>query len=984
MAESALDWADHTHLPELVGQRRELEKRVRSLCRELEITIQGEVRFDSASRALYAQDSGNFHAIPVGVVIPRSTADVIEAVKVANRYGIPILNRGAGTSLGGQTTNTALVIDSSKYWHEILELDVPNKWVRVQPGAILDDVRKRVHEAGLELLPDPSTHEYCTLGGMIANNAGGVHTQRSGVVMHQVEELEILTYDGVRMTVGPTTDEELSRIIAAGGRQGEIYRRLYRLRERYADLIRERYPQIPRRVSGYNLDQLLPESGFNVARAIVGTEGTIATILSAKLRLFEFLPEVVTVLLGYDDVFKAADDIPRIGSFNPDALEGMDHQLIKQMREAGIHVDDLNLLPEGKGYLLVEFGGKTKEEAVSRRKKMMDALKASGNCPPHTLYDDKEIEMRVWEVRESGLGATAFVPGEPDTWPGWEDSAVHPSDLGKYLRDLQDLYDKYGYQGAMYGHFGTGLVHSRISFDLQTREGVDNYRAFLYEAAELCASYNGSFSGEHGDGQQRAELLYIMYGRELMEAFREFKRIWDPDNKMNPGKIPFPRRLDQDLRLGPDYQPWEPKTYFKYPSDEGKFSRAALRCVGVGKCRNVDSGTMCPSYQVTREEMHTTRGRARLLFEMLNNVETPTSWDNEDVKESLDLCLSCKGCKGDCPVDVDMATYKAEFLAHYYEGKVRPRAAYSMGLIQDWALAAARAPRLANFFTQTPGLSALAKKAGGIAQERDIPKFATQTFRQWLSRRRAPVGNGPEVVLFADTFNNYLHPQHLIDAVHVFERLGFRVIVPKEALCCGRPLYDFGFLDRAQARLRQLMRYLAPLVGEDRPLVGLEPSCVATFRDELHEMFPDDKQARRLTNHTLTFAEFMQNYVDEPLPPVPQHAIVHGHCHHKAIMKFEADEELLKRLRLDYEILDSGCCGMAGAFGFEHDKYDISVAIGERVLLPRVRKADQRSLILADGFSCQTQIKQLTRRTATHVVSVVRRALEGPGNVTNA
>jgi FAD/FMN-containing dehydrogenase/Fe-S oxidoreductase len=951
---------------------------VAALEAELRASLRGEVRFDAGSRALYATDGSNYRQVPIGVVIPRTVDDVVETMGAARRYGAPILSRGCGTSLAGQCCNVAVVMDFSKYLHRILEVDPERRRARVQPGTILDDLRHAAERHHLTFGPDPATHNHCTLGGMIGNNSCGVHSVMAGRTAENVEELEILTYDGLRLRVGPTSEAELEQIIRAGGRRGEIYAQLKALRERYADLIRARYPKIPRRVSGYNLDELLPENGFHVARALVGSESTCVTVLEATVRLVHSPPARSLLVLGYPDIYTAGDHIPEVMEHNPVGCEGIDDRLIGYMRKKGMRTEDVALLPPGGGWLLVEFGGEDRRESDARAHGLMDALKRHRNPPSMKLFDDPGEEHKIWEVRESGLGATAYVPGMPDTWPGWEDSAVPPEKLGGYLRDLRRLFERHGYECSLYGHFGQACVHCRIDFDLETRAGVDNYLRFIAEAADLVVAYGGSLSGEHGDGQSRAALLPKMYGSDLMQAFREFKHIWDPAWKMNPGKVVDAYRPDQNLRLGTDYRPWEPKTHFQFPDDHGSFSRAALRCVGVGNCRRLDAGTMCPSFMVTREEEHSTRGRARLLFEMLQRDVIGThGWQDEHVKEALDLCLACKGCKGDCPVNVDMATFKAEFLSHYYEGRWRPRSAYAFGLIFYWARAAALMPNVVNFLAQTPGLRSAAKAMAGMAQARRIPPFAPQTFREWFRWHPARNVDGPPVILWPDTFNNYFHPETAQAAVRVLEAAGYRVMIPRPWLCCGRPLYDYGMLTRAKGLLRQIMTELQGPIADGLPIVVLEPSCAAVFRDELVNLLPHDEDAKRLHQQTFLLSEFLHKQAPGfHLPKMARKAVVHGHCHHKALMGMESEGALLSELGLDFEILDSGCCGMAGAFGFEAgEHYEVSVKAAERVLLPAVRGASRDTLVIADGFSCREQIAQMTERRALHLAQVLDMAL---------
>jgi len=946
-----------------------------ALAEELRGVIRGEVRFDKGSRALYATDGSNYRQIPIGVVLPKDEADVIATVAACERRGVPLLPRGGGTSLAGQCCNVAVVLDMSKYMHNILSIDPQNHLAHVQPGLILDHLRNAAEQHHLTFGPDPATHSRCTLGGMIGNNSCGVHSVMSGMTSENIEELEILTYSGLRLRVGATSEEELERIINAGGPRGEIYAKLKTLRDTYAELIRQRFPQLPRRVSGYALDQLLPENGFHVARALVGTEGTCVTVLQATARLVSSPPVRSLLVLGYADAFHAADHVPEILAHQPIGLEGFDARLVENLRKKRLQLQNIRRLPEGGGWLLVEFGGESEQEANNKAKALMAELQKQSNSPS-MLLPDKVGAKQIWAVRETALGATVFVPGEPHGWEGWEDAAVPPEKLGGYLRDLRNLLDNYAYHTAFYGHFGQGCVHTRINFDLTSREGVQKFRSFMHEAADLVISYGGSLSGEHGDGQSRGELLPKMYGEELVQAFREFKAIWDPSGKMNPGKVIDPYRMDENLRVGPTYNPPQLKTHFQFPDDHGSLATATLRCVGVGACRRTEGGTMCPSYMVTREEEHSTRGRAHLLFEMLQGDVVKGGWKSEEVKESLDLCLACKGCKGDCPVNVDIATYKAEFLSHYYRGRLRPRSAYAMGLIYWWARLASRMPGLANFMTHAPLLRNIAKWAADVAPQRKMPTFAAQPFTQWF-RQRGPRNEGaPKLLLWPDTFNNYFHPDVAKAAVEVLESAGYQVTIPEQTLCCGRPLYDHGMLTTARRLLKQILTSLEPQIVAGVPLVGLEPSCAAVFRDELLNFFPQDENAQRLSKQTFLLSEFlMQKAPDYQLPRLARKALVQGHCHQKAVMGMDAEKEILLKLGLDVALPDTGCCGMAGSFGFEKEHYDISIQCGERALLPAVRNAPDETLIIADGFSCQEQIAQTTGRQPLHLAQVLQMAL---------
>jgi FAD/FMN-containing dehydrogenase/Fe-S oxidoreductase len=947
----------------------------------LSARVRGEIRFDDGSRALYATDGSNYRQVPIGVVLPRDLDDVIHTVAAAREHGAPILSRGGGTSLAGQCCNAAVVMDFSKYLHRVLEIDPVRRLARVEPGCVLDDLRHAAEAHGLTFGPDPATHTHCTLGGMLGNNSCGAHSllcAKHGLGLRtsdNTESLAILTYEGLGLRVGRTAEPELEAIIRGGGPRGEIYARLRALRDRYAGLIRERMPRLPRRVSGYALDELLPENGFNVARALIGTESTCVTILEATLRLVPAPKARSLLILGFEDVYHAADRVMEILPHKPTALEGMDRCLFDWVRAKGDEDADLALLPPGGGWMLVEFGGESKEDSDAQARALMNRLSSGPNPPSMKLYDDPAVEARIWKVREGGLGSTAWVPGRPDTWEGWEDSAVPPQRVGEYLREFNALLKRYEYETALYGHFGQGCVHCRIPFDLYTADGIRRFRSFLDEAADLVVRFGGSLSGEHGDGQSKAELLPKMYGPELIQAFREFKAIWDPQGRMNPGKVVDPAPITSHLRLGTDYNPPAPATYFRYAADRGAFARAALRCVGVGECRRESGGVMCPSYQVTREEMHSTRGRARLLWEMLNGEVLTDGWRSDAVREALDLCLACKGCKHDCPVDVDMATYKAEFLAHYYAGRLRPRQAYAFGWIHGWARLASMAPVAANLVTQAPGLGRLAGWLVGMAPERQAPAFAPERFKHWFRHHQGRRGGRP-VVLWADTFNDFFHPETAQSAVAVLERAGFRVHVPRAELCCGRPLYDYGFLGMARRRLQEILRALRGAIQAGTPLVVLEPSCASVFRDELPNLLPHNEDARRLSQLTMTLDELLDRHAPEfRWPTLQGRAVVQGHCHHKSVLDFGGEERLLRRLGLEIETPEPGCCGMAGAFGFEAGSHvEVARACGERALLPAVRASEGGDLVIADGFSCREQIAQGTGRTALHLAQVLELA----------
>ncbi len=955
---------------------------VHALEADLNRSVRGEVRFDTTTRAIYATDSSNYRQVPIGVVVPLDADDVVAAVRVCHAHGAPITSRGSATSLAGQTCNVAVILDFSKHLNQILEIDPQRQTARVQPGVILDHLRNKAEEHNLTFGPDPSTHAWCTFGGMIGNNACGVHSIMAGRTADCIEEMEILTYDGQRMRVGATDDADLERIINAGGRRGDIYRGMRDIRDRHADLIRQRYPDIPRRVSGYNLDELLPENNFQVARALVGTEGTCVFVLEATIKLVPSPPVRSLLVLGYKDVYEAGDHVPQIMSFGPVGLEGIDDRLVRYMKLKGIHPQDVQLLPDGGGWLMVEFGGDTEEESDGKAKACMDKLRHDADPPSMKLFDDPKETHQLWEVRESGLSATAHVPGMGATWPGWEDAAIDPNHLGDYLRDFRALLEKYDYACALYGHFGQGCVHCRIDFDLITHEGLKKYRSFIGEASDLVVKYNGSFSAEHGDGQARAIFLPKMYGSELVDAMRRFKQLWDPDWKMNPGKVIDPDQPTSNLRLGTDYEPWEPSTFYHYPEDDNSFSKVSLRCVGVGKCLRENSAFMCPSYLATHDEQHTTRGRGCALYEMLQGEEVTEGWRSEAVRDTLDLCLGCKGCKLECPVSVDMATYKSEFLAHHYAGRIRPRSFYAMGLIGWWARLASTMPALANFASQAPGLRRIAKLATGVASQRQLPMFASETFMHWHRRQGRETASQTkhemtEVVLYPDTFNNYFYPETLKSAMHVLQRLGYRVHVPATEPPAIRPALHYGMLHLAKRDLRRTVRQLRHYARQGTSIIVLEPSTASVFRDELLRLFPHDPDSERIQQNVKLLSEFL-DHEQVTLPTLNREAILHGHCHQKAVLDMESSRRLLRKMGLKMNEPEVGCCGMAGSFGFEAEHYDVSMKIADMNLLPAVRDASLETLVIADGFSCREQVRESTGRIPLHFAEVIQMAFDAP------
>lgn len=949
----------------------------------LERKLGASVRFDDGHRAVYASDASNYRQVPIGVVVPASLDEFVAGVRICEEHDAPILLRGAGTSMSGQTVNHAVVFDLSSRCNRIVELDPDARTAVVEPGVICDALRDRAEAFGLTFAPDPSTHSRCTLGGMIANNSCGPHSVMAGKTLENVEALEVMTCDGERFWVGPTTEDELERIIEVGGRRGEIYRGLRDLRDQYATLIRERFPDIKRRVSGYNLDQLLPENGFNVARALVGSEGTCALTLQARVRLVKSPSVRVVLVLGFPDIYVAADAVPEYLRFNPIAVEGLDRAIIRGLQARGLASQEIALLPDGDAWVMVEFGADSLADAMAQAEHAQAYFTArpQGPVPSAWIAADPAVQRRIWSIRENGASATqlSIDPSIPDPQVGWEDAAVDPMKLGDYLRGFQALVERYGYRTSLFGHFGDGCVHARVTFNVRTVEGVKQFRAFLREAAQLVVDCGGSLTGEHGDGQARAEFLPIMFGEELMQAMRTFKRIWDPKGLMNPGKLIDAYRVDENLRMGPTYKTVSIHTRMNFTSAEGNgFQRAVEHCVGMGRCRSEKGGTMCPSYRATKDERFSTRGRSRLFWEMLQGDVIKDGWRSAEVKEALDTCLACKGCRSDCPTHTDMASYKAEFLSHYYENERRPPQALTMGRIGDWAPWASKFPWLTNLLTQNRYLAPLAKRVGGVARQRDLPRFAAQGYR----RQHRQAATGKRVILWVDTFCEHFHPEVAGAAAAVLEDAGYQAVLPSEQLCCGRPLYDFGYLDLARNRLSKVLDVLGAQLGEpetdpDAPvaIIGLEPGCLSVFKDELLKLFPDDPRAKKISRLATLLGDFLHQAGYTP-PRLSRDVLVHAHCHQKSLFGTQGDTALLTAMGVRAQYLDSGCCGMAGSFGFNPDHYELSMAVGEQTLLPAVRAAAADTIVLTNGFSCREQIRQSAGREVMHLAELLKLAID--------
>lgn len=939
------------------------------LAHALGAALRGEVRFDTAERTVYSHDASNYRHLPLGVVKPADADDVRAAVALCREYGVPLVPRGAGTSIGGQAIGPgAVVLDFRQHLNRVLGVDPGARTARVEPGAVLDDLQAAARPYGLRFGPDPSTHSRCTLGGMIGNDSCGAHSVIWGRTADNLESLDLLLADGTELTVtGPLSPAERDRLRNRPGREGELHRALQDLTAAHLPVLRQGMPGLPRRTSGYALDALLPERGHDLARALTGTEGTCAILLGATVRLVEAPAACALVVAGYPDETAAADAVPALLPLRPLTAEGMAADLIAALLAAGPRPPALDRLPEGGCWLFLETGGATPAEALDAARALAAAVRREPRATTTVVTDPAE-QRQLWSVREAGAGIVTRLPDGSEAWPGWEDSAVPVERLGGYLRELRSLLGRHGLRGVPYGHFGEGCVHLRIDFPLTDRHRLPEFRAFMEEAADLVVSHGGSLSGEHGDGQARAELLPRMYPPEIIDLFGRFKRIWDPAGLLNPGALVDPRPLDADLRFtGRDLPLALP-----YEKDGGSLLKAVHRCVGVAKCVDTSTGVMCPSYMATREERHSTRGRARLLAEMLRGEVITDGWRSEEVREALDLCLSCKGCASDCPVHVDMATYKTEFLHQHYRRRLRPLPHYSMGWLPLTLRVGALAPAAVNRLFRSPRAARLLKRLGGIEPRRELPALPAQTFERWFRRYRAEHPERPDakpLLLWPDSFTNLLDPEPARAAVEVLEHLGFAVRLPAGPVCCGLTWVSTGQLGTARRVMRRSVRALPTGL----PVVGLDPSCTAALREELPRLI--GAAAGDLPGRVRTLAEFLDESGVE-LPAAPWSAKTQVHCHQHAVLGTGADRRIEARMGLANEVLDSGCCGLAGNFGFERGHYEVSVAAAERVLLPAVRAADPATVLLADGFSCRTQIAQLSGgRRAVHLAELLRRAV---------
>jgi len=966
---------------------------VNDLERELRKVITGDVRFDRGSRLLYSTDASMYQVEPIGVVIPRDRDDVQAAIDVTRAQGVALLPRGGGTSLTGQTVNEALVLDFSRYMNQVLEVNPEELWARVQPGLVQDELNHHVRPHGLLFGPDTSTSNRATLGGMIGNNSGGSHSIAYGLTVDHVIELTAILADGTRVVVGEVTEEELIARCARPGVEGQIYREVVRIRGEYADEIRARYPGHWRRVAGYNLNELVgigvrPGSyagggngtprALSMARLVVGSEGTLLTVVEAKVRLVRRPKKTALDVIHFHDMQEALECSQSILETDPYAVELTDKMILDLARD---NIEQRKRMGFVQGdpaaILIVEYTGENDAEVRSK----VEALEARRQRErfgygAHPAFDAAE-QQSIWKLRKAGLGLLFGLKGDSKPIAFVEDTAVPPKHLAEFVPRFQRIFQKYGTDGAYYGHCSVGCLHIRPVINLKTKRGVDQVEAIAREITDLVLEFGGTISSEHGDGRARSPLLERMYGPVLMRAFRELKAAFDPGNRMNPGNIVANAELTRHLRYGAQYTTWEPKTLLDF-SGHGGFAAAVEMCNGVGECRKTLEGTMCPSYMATRDEEHSTRGRANALRAVLSGRTPPAEFTGQRLYEVMDLCLECKGCKAECPANVDMAKLKYEFLYHYYQANGLPLRNRLFGRIARVNAMSAPLAGLVNAVSSLPVTRWFLERVAGIDRRRPLPTLARQTFTDWFSRR-TPAATAPrgDVVLFDDTFVTYNVPEIGQAAVQLLETAGYRVVLV-DRKCCGRPLISKGLLDEARDHAAWNVARLAPYAARGVAIVGLEPSCLLTLRDEWVDLLRTD-EARTVARQSLLLEEFLlrerANGLTLSFSGAGRKALLHGHCHQKALVGTGPTVAVLKWAGYDVSEVDSGCCGMAGSFGFEREHYDISVSLGNRRLAPAVKAAPADTVIVAPGMSCRQQIDHLTGRRAKHPAEALLQAL---------
>ena len=958
-----------------------------ALVEELRSKVAGEVRFDEMTRALYSTDASIYEIQPIGVVIPRSDEDVIAVVEAANRYGVPLLPRGGGTSLAGQTVCAALVVDFSKYMRNVVEVNAAEGWVRTQPGIILDELNRHLAPHGMLFAPDPSTSNRGNVGGALGNNSCGAHSIMWGKTSDNVLEMDVVLSNGDVARFGRLNGEQLEAKMKLEGLEGDIYRRLFAIGEEHRDEILNRYPKIQRRVSGYNLDEFVGGSDFDMARFVVGSEGTLATITEAKLALVPRPRAKALAVLHFTDMMEAMEATVAALELDPAAVELIGSMILQQAR-SNLEYSRMMDFVEGEpdSLLVVEMVGESPAEVESKLDRLEERMRRGGLAYAVKRLTRPEEQERVWAVRKAGLGLMMSLPGDAKPLPFVEDTAVSPDVLPQFVKRFDEIVREHGTTAGYYGHASVGCLHIRPLINLKRQDGVDRMVSIADQISDLVLEFGGSMSGEHGDGLVRGVWSEKMFGSRLYEAFREVKRTFDPKGLMNPGKIVDSPPMTENLRIGPAYSTKEMSTGFAF-ADTGGFASAVEMCNGQGACRKVTGGTMCPSYMVTRDEEHSTRGRANALRAAISGTLPEKFMTDRRLYEVLDLCLECKACKAECPSNVDMARLKYEFLRGYHEANGQPPRNRIFGDIARVSRWGSFLAPVSNWVLGSDWFKEVLDRQAGVDRRRTLPFFSSQTFTQWLrARHESQPAASPrgQVVLFPDTFTNFNHPELGRAAVAVLEHLGYEVVVPRFR-CCGRPMLSKGMIDRARRNALFNLDSVYPYVERGVKLVGLEPSCILSFSDDYVDLLDGDPRVKEVGESTMLIEEFVLHAIDQgavlELDAPPSKVLYHGHCHRKALVGTGTALEVLRSIPgWEVEETKAGCCGMAGSFGFEKEHYDLSISVGEQVLFPAVRAAPEDTILVADGVSCRQQIEHGTGRRARHPVEVLAGALAANGS----
>jgi FAD/FMN-containing dehydrogenase/Fe-S oxidoreductase len=953
-----------------------------ALVQDLRRHVTGEVRFDEMTRALYSTDASIYQIEPIGVVIPRGEEDVIAVVEAASRHGVPVLPRGAGTSLAGQAVGRAIIIDFSKHMRDVLEVNSEEGWVRAQPGIILDELNRHLAPHGLHFAPDPSTSNRSNVGGALGNNSCGAHSIVWGKTVDNVQELRVVLSNGDVAILGPLDDERFEAKMRGDGLEGDIYRRLFAIGQADRDEILARYPKILRRVAGYNLDELVADGGLDMARFVVGSEGTLLTITEAKLRIVPRPKLKALAVLHFRELIESMEATVAVLELEPAAVELVDSMIIRQARTNLEYARMMDFVQDDPdAILIVEVVGDSEAELDARLEMIEERMTRGGLGYAVRRLVKPEDQARVWAVRKAGLGLMMNVRGDAKPLPFVEDTAVAPEALPEYVRRFNEIVRQHGTTAGYYGHASVGCLHIRPLINLRLQEDVDRMASIAAQVSDLVLEFGGSMSGEHGDGLARSVWNEKMFGPRLYRAFRRVKQAFDPKGIMNPGKIVDAPPMTENLRTGPTARTLDLVTGFSF-SQEGGFAAAVDMCNGQGACRKLD-GTMCPSYMVTGDEEHSTRGRANALRAAITGALPVDALTSKRLHDVLDLCLECKGCKAECPSNVDMAKLKYEFLDRYHKTNGYSLRDRLFGNIAHLSRLGSFFAPLSNWPLSSDAIKGLLEKYAGIDRRRSLPAFSSQTFAQWFKARGgspASTATRGQVLLFPDTFTNYNHPNLGRAATTVLERLGYQVVLPRTR-CCGRPMLSKGMMDVARRNARFNVDSVLPYIESGAKLVGLEPSCILSFRDDYLDLLGDDLGARAVAQSTMLIEEFVLYARDEAGSDIeytrrPGKLLFHGHCHQKALVGTGAAMEVLNSIPgCDPREVQSGCCGMAGSFGFEKEHYDISLKIGEYSLFGPIRSEQGEFEVVSEGVSCRQQIEHGTGRRAKHLVEVLAEAL---------